>query len=129
MRRFVLLLLLVLAPACERSSERVSPYQPPSAASLLDAFTVELGKGPGDVTVADADVPAWPACTVSSECRYGERCLTSSQHCAAPSSTMWALAPDFTLPDRNPNSPTFNVDLSLSGMAGNVAVVYFALST
>ena len=128
MRRLVFLLVLLLVPACERSAGRVSPYSPPEA-SLLDAFSVDLQNGPGDVAAGDAVGSEWPACTASRDCRYGEKCLVASAHCFTPASTLWALAPDFTLPDRNPNSVTLNQDVSLSGQAGNVVVVYFALST
>lgn len=90
--------------------------------------------GPGNWTgpVTDAVNPDWPKCTASSDCRWSEKCaLQAGKADGACTRNVDGvpLAKDFTLRDRNPASATYDRDVTLSGLTGDIVVVYFALST
>jgi hypothetical protein len=46
-----------------------------------------------------------------------------------PSGNPAAVVPDFTLADRNPNSPTFEADISPRNYLGKVSCYYFTAAT
>lgn len=104
------LILLAPALACQAPADDTGSWRPPK---------VDLPQN-----------PAWPSCTRSLECRWGETCDGTDLECVGtvPVGKVKA-ATDFTLPDLNEHSQTFGNDVSLSDQHGLVTVIYFGLST
>jgi peroxiredoxin len=98
--------LLFLAAGCEKALDNTGTWQQPTP-------WVDVN-------------PAYPACTTSTDCPWGERCDATAGICGTDAK---GLAPDFTLPDDNENSETYRQDVTLSKQRGLVTVLYFGLST
>ena len=59
------------------------------------------------------------------ECLHSTDCLGAGEDCVAYSCVL-QVVPDFTLPDKNPQSETFEQTVTFSSHEGKVRLIYFA---